>query len=164
MKLDTILVPTDFSNDAKRALKVAAEMARAFGGRIVLLHAYSSDLSMGGGAGGVILPEGFYVKYRSQATLHVERLAKEAAIEEGVDIQGIAIHQVPWISILEQSEALAADLIVMGTRGLTGIKHVTFGSTAERVVRKAKCPVLTVKGEESGKDVGDSSTAGAQSV
>lgn len=149
MKMDTILVPTDFSTDAQRALEVGAEMARAFGGRIVLLHAYFQDFTLGGGAGGVILPEGFYVEYRNQATLRVETLAKETAIRESVDVQGVAIHQMPWSAIVEQAEALPADMIVMGTRGLTGIKHVTLGSTAERVVRKAKCPVLTVKADQS---------------
>jgi universal stress protein A len=145
MKMDTILVPTDFSTDAKHAMETAAEMALAFDARIVLLHAFSPDLSLAGGAGGVIMPGGFYVEYRDRAALEVERLAKEASTLHGLEVEGVAIHQVPWLAILEQSEALPADLIVMGTRGLTGIKHVTFGSTAERVVRKAKCPVLAVK-------------------
>lgn len=147
MELKTILVPTDFSDDARVALETASELARTFSARIVLLFAFSPELPLAGGAygGGVILPEGFYVEYRNQATLQVERLAKETALKEGVEIQGVAIQQVPWIAIVEQAKALPADWVVMGTRGLTGIKHVTLGSTAERVVRKAQCPVLTVK-------------------
>jgi len=150
MKLKTILVPTDFSPDAEVALEKASELARTFDARIVLLHAFSPELPLAGGAygGGVILPEGFYVQYRTQATIQVERLAKETAAKEGVQVQGVAIQQVPWIAIVEQAEALPADWVVMGTRGLTGIKHVTLGSTAERVVRKATCPVLTVKAKD----------------
>jgi nucleotide-binding universal stress UspA family protein len=151
MNLSTILVPTDFSADARRALDTAVDLARTLGGRIVLLHAFSVDVPLAGApyGGGVILPEGFYVEYRNQAKMQVERLAKEVAAKENVEIRGVAIQDVAWSAILEQAESLPADLVVIGTRGLTGIKHVALGSTAERVVRKAKCPVLTVKVSES---------------
>ena len=149
MKMETILVPTDFSDDAKVALGTAIELARMSKGKIVLLHAYSIDLPYAavGYGGPVILPEGFYVEYRNQAKLQVDLVAKEAAAKEGVEIEGVAIERPAWQAILDEAETLPADLIVMGTRGLTGIKHVALGSTAERVVRKAKCPVLTVKAE-----------------
>lgn len=147
MKIDTILVPTDFSEDAGAALEAATQLARVFDARIVLLHAFSVDLPLTGAAfgGGVILPEGFYVEYRNHATLKVDQLAKETASEAGVEVQGVAIQQPASAAIVEQAEKLPADLIVIGTRGLTGLKHVALGSTAERVVRKAGCPVLTVK-------------------
>ena len=149
MKMDTILVPTDFSEDATRALESAVDLARISGGRIVLLHAYSIELPFAAPSygGGVILPEGFYVEYRNQASQSVERLAKETASKEGIEVTGVAIEQPAWLAIVEQAEKLPADLVVMGTRGLTGIKHVALGSTAERVVRKATCPVLTVKAD-----------------
>ena len=149
MKMDTILVPTDFSEDAGRALETAVDLARASGGQILLLHAYSIELPFAAApyGGSVLLPDGFYVEYRNQATLEVERLAKETTAKEGVDVTGVAIERPAWLAILEQAEELSADLIVMGTRGLTGIKHVALGSTAERVVRKATCPVLTVKAD-----------------
>lgn len=146
MKIKVILVPTDFSGDADQALTTALELARIFESRIVLLHAYTLDLPLASPAygGGVILPEGFYVEYRDQASQEVERRAKQATSAE-VEVTGIAIERPAWSAILDQAESLPADLIVMGTRGLTGIKHVALGSTAERVVRKASCPVLTVK-------------------
>ena len=147
MNVNTILVPTDFSEDASRALETAIELAKKFDSRIVLMHAYSVDLPLAGAAygGGVILPDGFYEEYRTQATAHVNRVANEAQADAGIDVQGVAIQQVAWDAIVEQAEKLPADLIVMGTRGLTGIKHIALGSTAERVVRLAGCPVLTVK-------------------
>ena len=150
MKMDTIVVPTDFSADAERALEVAADLARSANGRIFLLHAYKADFTSAGAAhgAGVILPEGFYVEYRDQTTEQIERLARETSAKEGVPVEGISIPQPAWMAILDEAERLDADLIVMGTRGLTGIKHVTLGSNAERVVRKAHCPVLTVKASE----------------
>ena len=148
MKFDTILVPTDFSDDASKALETAVELARKFGSRVVLLHAYSIELPFSSPAmgGGVILPEGFYVELQDQATVQVERLAKEAS-GDGVEVEGKAVENTPWMAILDEAERLPADLIVMGTRGLHGLKHLALGSVAERVVRKATCPVLTVKGD-----------------
>ena len=151
MKIEKILVPTDFSEDAKKALETATDLAGTFGSRIVLLHTYHIDLpfTSPGFAGAVILPDSFYVEYRHQSTQQVERLAKEAA-GTGVDVTGVAIESPAWLGIIDHAEKVGADLIVMGTRGLTGIKHLALGSTAERVVRQAKCPVLTVKADSEG--------------
>ncbi|HKK51851.1 MAG TPA: universal stress protein [Myxococcota bacterium] len=148
MKMDTILVPTDFSEDAAKALEMAVDLARRLGSRVVLLHAYSIELPFSSPAmgGGLILPEGYYVELRNHATLHVERLAKEAS-RDGIEVQGKAVENTPWMAIIDEAEALPADLIVMGTRGLTGLKHLALGSVADRVVRKASCPVLTVKAD-----------------
>ena len=71
-------------------------------------------------------------------------LVKDVA-EEGTDVEGRAVMDYASRAILDEAERLPADLIVMGTRGLTGLKHVLVGSTAERIVRLAACPVLTVK-------------------
>ena len=148
MKIDTILVPTDFSEDAKRALETATDLAGTFGSRVVLLHAYSVELPFTSPTFGVtvFLPKNFDAEYRNHAMLQVEHLVEEAA-GKGVDVTGLAVERTAWPAILDQAEVLHADLIVMGTRGLTGIKHLAFASTAERVVRRASCPVLTVKAD-----------------
>ncbi len=145
MNVKTILVPTDFSADAEKALSTATELAKLFGARIVVLHAYHVDIPVVSPmAGGYALPQGFYEDLRSQATAQVEKLAKEAA-DDGIEATGIALQDPAAVAIAAQAESLPADLIVMGTRGLTGLKHVVLGSVAERVVRTAPCPVLTVK-------------------
>ncbi len=145
MIVNTILVPTDFSADAEKALSTATELAKLFGARIVVLHAYHVDIPVVSPmAGGYALPQGFYEDLQCQATAQVEKLAKEAAAE-GIEATGIALQEPAAVVIAEQAESLPADLIVMGTRGLTGLKHVVLGSVAERVVRTAPCPVLTVK-------------------
>ena len=144
MNVKTILVPTDFSADAEKALSTATELAKLFGARIVVLHAYHVDIPMTPMAGVFALPQGFYEDLQSQATAQVEKLAKEAAAE-GIEATGIALQESAAVTIAAQAESLPADLIVMGTRGLTGLKHVMLGSVAGRVVRTAPCPVLTVK-------------------
>ncbi len=149
MKLDTILVPTDFSDDAQHALDIAIEWAKKYGSRVVLLHAYHVDLPFISPAygGDVILPDTFFTEYGDQAKKQIEELAAETASKSGLDVSGVAVDSHAWMAILDEAERLPADLIVMGTRGLTGIKHIALGSTAERIVRKAKCPVLTVKAD-----------------
>ncbi len=145
MIVNTILVPTDFSADAETALSTATELAKLFGAKIVLLHAYHVDIPLVSPmAGGYALPQGFYEDLRCQATAQVEKLAKEVATE-GIEATGIALQEPAAVVIAAQAESLPADLIVMGTRGLTGLKHALLGSVAERVVRTAPCPVLTVK-------------------
>lgn len=96
--------------------------------------------------GDYALSQGFYEDLQSEATARVERAAKELAAE-GIAAPGIALSDPASAAIVAQAASLPADLIVMGTRGLTGLKHVVLGSVAERVVRTAPCSVLTVKAD-----------------
>lgn len=146
MKFDVILVPTDFSEDADHALATALQLAKQLSGRIVLLHAYHVDvpISYPGFSAGALVPDEYYREVRAQADAHVEKVAKEATAK-GVEVTGKAVTGPASPAIVAEAEALPADLIVMGTRGRTGLKHVLLGSVAERVVRTAQCPVLTVK-------------------
>jgi nucleotide-binding universal stress UspA family protein len=148
MKFDNILVPTDFSDDAAHALDIAIELAKLQNGKIILLHAYPIDLPVTypGFTGGALLPDDFYRELRAQADAHVEKVAKQAEAS-GVTITGKAVTAPASAAIIAVAEDIPADLIVMGTRGLTGVKHILLGSVAERVVRTAPCPVLTVKAE-----------------
>jgi nucleotide-binding universal stress UspA family protein len=148
MKFDKILVPTDFSDDAARALLTAIQLAKLHDGRIILLHAYPIDLPVTypGFAGGGLVPDEFYRELRTQADAHVKQVAKEASAS-GIEVTGKAVTSPASAAIVAEAEQLSVDLIVMGTRGHTGVKHVLLGSVAERVVRTATCPVLTVKAE-----------------
>ena len=149
MDIETILVPTDFSADAQEALSTAMDLAKKFDAKIVIVHAYHVDIPlMAPPLGGVYaLPAGFYDQLRAQATLQVEAAAQELAAA-GVEARGIAVADPAAMAIVEYARSLSADLVVMGTRGLTGLKHVALGSVAERVVRNAPCPVLTVKASD----------------
>lgn len=145
MKVDTILVPTDFSDDAAKATDAARDLAKLFGAKIVVLHAYHVDVPVVSPmSGGYALPSGFYEELRAHATGRVDALVKQIAAE-GIDVSGVAVCEPAALAIADQAGKLPADLIVMGTRGHTGLKHVVLGSVAERVVRTAPCPVLTVK-------------------
>ena len=145
MKLETIVVATDFSETAGHAVATAVEYAKHFESELVLVHAYRVDIPVASPltGGGYILPDGFYEQLSSQANEQVQKAASEIAAD-GVAVVGIAVDKPAASAIIEEAEERKADLIVMGTRGLTGIKHVALGSVADRVVQMAPCPVLTV--------------------
>jgi len=146
MKIDTILVPTDFSDDANKALETATDLAKLAGAKILVVHAYHVEIPLATPLGGdsYRLPEGFYEQLRSEATEQVDAVAADLR-SKGIEASGIACQESASSAIVEQAARNSADLIVMGTRGLTGVKHVLLGSVAERVVRLAPCAVLTVK-------------------
>jgi len=145
MEIKTILVATDFSETASKAVETAVAFAKKFEAQLILLHAYRVEIPMASPmtAGGYVLPDGFFEQLGSHARAQVEATAKE--IEAGgVKAIGIAVEQYAAIAIVEEAKERSADLIVIGTRGLTGLKHVALGSVADRVARTATCPVLTV--------------------
>jgi universal stress protein A len=149
MKLSNILVATDFSPSAARAVETAADYARHFQAQLIVLHAYRVDIPVASPltGGGYVLPDGFFEHLAKEARMRVERVANELTAK-GVSAIGVAVDRHPASAIVEEAKARKADLIVMGTRGLTGIKHLALGSVADRVVRTAPCPVLTIGHED----------------
>ncbi|HEB88885.1 MAG TPA: universal stress protein [Deltaproteobacteria bacterium] len=150
MQIKTILVATDFSEPAARAIETAVEFAKKFNAKLIVLHAYKVEIPMASPmvAGGYVLPDGFFEQLGQHARTRVEETASEIRTR-GVDAVGIAVEQSPALAIVDEAKEQNADLIIMGTRGLTGIKHVALGSVAERVVRTAPCAVLTIGAPKS---------------
>jgi nucleotide-binding universal stress UspA family protein len=141
--MKTLLVPTDFSEHSARALEVAREIAQLSGGKIHLLHCY--QLNVGGVSPyGVTIPDDFNARVRDAAEAELSALEKSVA-ETGVAVEAHLTPRYPSEAISDLARELDADLIVMGTRGATGLKHILLGSVAERTLRIAPCPVLTVK-------------------
>ena len=141
--IERILVPLDFSENTPALLEWAAHLAEEHSSRIILLHAYHLPVEFQQ-LEGAYLPPDFWASVRSEAeqqlgehaeTLRAGGLAVETAVCEGYAAT----------VIIEEAARLDADLIVIGTHGLSGLKHLLLGSIAERVVQKAPCPVLTVK-------------------
>jgi nucleotide-binding universal stress UspA family protein len=146
-RFETILVPVDFSDHSKEALDTAIQIAHQFGSTVHLLHCYHIQTA-GISPYGIVLPEGYYADIRDAAA---KRLSDwhELVSNEGIQTESILSADSPSVAISLTAEEIGADLIVMGTRGLAGLKHAMLGSVAERVVRLAPCPVLTVKHPEA---------------
>ena len=94
--------------------------------------------------GPVAVPEGLFEAMRESAETRVAEVAERIS-QSGVEASGHAVPEPASLAIIDEARRVSADLIVMGTRGLTGLKHVFLGSVAERTLRLAPCPVLTVK-------------------
>lgn len=134
----TVLVPTDFSPHADNALAFARKLSEKTGANLVLLHAY--HLPAGMDASAAVIDD---VVRRS-----VEEEAKRAlAALRGAGGQPalVVAHGRPETAIVEAAIEQQADLVVMGTRGRTGLASFFLGSTAERVIRRSHVPVIAVK-------------------
>lgn len=138
-----ILVPVDFSTHSSRALETAIELAKAFGAKLFLLHCY--QINVGAiSPYGLVIPESFDRDIREAATKQLNQWREKVAGQK-IEVESEVTPLFPSEAIASTAERIGADLIVMGTRGLSGIKHVMLGSVAERTVRIAPCPVLTMK-------------------
>ena len=138
-----ILVPVDFSSHSQRALQTGIELAKAFGAKLHLLHCY--QINVGAiSPYGLVIPESFDRDIREAATKQLEQWREKVAAQK-IEVESEVSPLFPSEAIASTAERIGADLIVMGTRGLSGIKHVMLGSVAERTVRIAPCPVLTLK-------------------
>ncbi|MBU1299876.1 MAG: universal stress protein [Bacteroidetes bacterium] len=147
INLEKILVPIDFSDYSKNALKYAVPFAKQFGAEILLLYVveptiYPADF----GFGQVGFPS-IEEEMRKKGTEELEKLAANE-IQDIVKWQIIIEMGKPFTEINRVAKEKNVDLIIIATHGHTGIEHVLFGSTAEKVVRKAPCPVLTIRTPE----------------
>jgi universal stress protein E len=143
----TFLVPTDFSDCARKAAKEALVLAESFRGRIIFFHV-------------VDLYPLYTVAYADEfgVSVPLPPPAPEVIEKEWQDfLSGLPVKEVDWEKYTEEGEAATtilqeadqkhADLIVMGTHGRTGLEYMLLGSVAEKVVRRAHCPVLTIRPE-----------------
>ena len=141
---DTILFANDFSENSEHAFDYALTLAKQFNSRLIIIHVINEPVDL----------RGFYVPHIS-----FEKLEKE--IEEGAEkmmqkfcrtkakdftnYETLIVAGIPYEEILKKADEEKVSLIVLGTQGRKGIDHFLFGSTAERVVRNANSPVMTVR-------------------
>ena len=141
----TILVPTDFSDDAERAIHTALQLLAPLEqeARLILIHAFNLPIEYT--AYGPIPTS---IHFLRDTGLEAERLLQEKAESlerEGMTVDWVAREGDPAAVIAHAAEERGADLIAIGTHGRSGLMHLLLGSTAERVVQHAPCPVMTVR-------------------
>jgi nucleotide-binding universal stress UspA family protein len=147
INLKRILVPTDFSESARHALLYGTSFAREYEGELILLHVvenltvgYASDLFP------VPMAEVFD-EISGYAKAELGKLGAEVR-EKGIRVREMVVQGKPSAEIVRVAREETADMIVLGTHGKGMLDKALFGSTAERVIRRAPCPVLTVGLEE----------------
>ena len=140
-----ILVPIDFSPNAAEATSWAADLARRYDASIMLVHVYQPV--------SLVLPEGFVLKSAGaiaelMAALDEALAEAKSSLERtapGLAVDSTLLQGAPFAEIVRHARENQFDLIVIGTHGRAGLRHALLGSVAEKVVRKAHCPVLTIR-------------------
>jgi len=136
----TILHPTDFSPSASEALNIANSLARQQGAKLILLHVAQRPITSVGGMPVPPPPPPVIDWPALQAQLNA--LAADTKIDS---VEARVVEGDPAGAIVDLAREAGADVIVIGSHGRTGLGRLLMGSVAEHVVRKASCPVLTVK-------------------
>jgi nucleotide-binding universal stress UspA family protein len=148
MPWKTILVPHDFSSCANHAAALARDVAHLVGAKLVVLHVAEIPAQLGANAAIVPEPGASPIKVGDFALAGArERLDDLAARlrKDELEVSTIATTGRPYEEVLRTAEEVGADLIVMGTHGRTGLRHLMTGSVTEKVVRRSPIPVLTVR-------------------
>jgi universal stress protein A len=145
IKLKTILVPIDFSESSKQSLKYAIAFAEQFQASLNLLHVV--EFSMVGSDLGAIELSRIEADFVENATRQLDEWVRKE-VGARVPAEPIVRSGRPYAEIVDVAETSAADLIIIATHGHSSLAHVLLGSTVERVVRHAPCPVLVVRRQE----------------
>jgi universal stress protein A len=141
--LASILVPSDFSPASEKSVAAAAALARMSGGKLVLLHVVDPPAAPGFIKGFPLAMEN--EETSEQCKRHLQEALDRAGVEPELVERVIVRFGRAYHEIVSAARTLKSDLIVIATHGRTGLKHVLLGSTTERVVQHAPCPVLVVR-------------------
>jgi nucleotide-binding universal stress UspA family protein len=138
MSTPKILFPTDFSTAGRAALETATALARDRGAKLLIVHVEEPPIAYGGGE--------LYYGIDEPDRHELQRMLSEVVpTDPAVGFEHRLLLGNPAGAIVHLAEKEAVDMIVMPTHGRTGLVRLLMGSVAEEVVRKAKCPVLTIK-------------------
>lgn len=159
----TILVPTDFGEASEAAVEYALELAKALGSEIVLMHAFEIP-AVGFPDGALVATADMTNRVLEGAQVGLDRQVSQYE-GRGVEMRTVIKQGDAWRSVIAAGEELGADLIIMGTHGRRGLPRALLGSVAEKVVRTAHCPVLTVhKGDVPHDSLGDVADGGERTA
>ena len=142
--LKTVLVAIDFSDSSDQAFKTALFMAQKFSAKLVLVHVINEPVDLRG----FYVPHISFDKLEEEITAGAEKMMEQFCRNhfQGFDnYESLIVPGIPDQESINTAQDQNADMIILGTHGRTGLDHVLFGSTAEKVVRKSPLPVLTVR-------------------
>ncbi len=144
IKIEKILFPTDFSECAQHAQMYALSLATEYKAQLIVLHVVPQ----------LNLPpemeataSALYDEMEKKAKEKIFKLVPKRFLNK-IKIQNVVVRGVPFLEIIKEAKKRNVDLIIIATHGRTGLQHAMFGSTAEKVSRKAPCPVLIVRHPE----------------
>ena len=146
-RLETVLVATDFSETADLAVGHAAALAKRRGARLILVHGHTMGVYWVGPSKPITIPTTYEEEVLRSTRERLEETA-ERIRERGIEVEAKLVSASGTEAVLYVANDVDADLIVTGTRGHTGFKHLLLGSTAEEIVRLSHRPVLSIHPED----------------
>lgn len=147
MKVERILFPTDFSDLCKTAEKSACDLASQFGAELHVLHIVSDLLlTMPQKAAGLVISPDILADIVNSADEEIQKIPPADCASQMRVVRTVRVGST-YDTIVQYAKDNAIDMIVIGTHGRTGLRHVLLGSVAERVVQHAPCSVLTVRAD-----------------
>jgi len=148
IRMNTILHPTDFSMSSKHAMDYACSLATEYKAKLCILHVIEE-------VSGAMYFDMLQTPPLAELMKEIEAQARAALVEvlpreikEKIEVEYLIRRGVPFLEIVRCADEIDCDLVVCGTHGRTGLKQALFGSVAEKIVRKAHCPVLSVRHPE----------------
>jgi nucleotide-binding universal stress UspA family protein len=147
MHFKTILFATDFSDGSDFAFQSALSLARKFDSKLLIVHIINEPVDLRG----FYVPHISFDKLEEEIEQGAEKLMEKfcrTQIKDFKNYETFVLPGIPYDEIIKKAVEFNADLIVLGTHGRTGLDHVLFGSTAEKVVRKSPVPVMTIRIKE----------------
>jgi nucleotide-binding universal stress UspA family protein len=141
---EKILIAIDFSENSNYAFDYALTLAKQFNAELTLLHVINEPVDLRGFYVPHISFEQLEKEIESGAAGMMEKFCQEK-MKDFTGYQTSIVTGIPYEEIIRKAQETDASLIVLGTHGRTGLDHIIFGSTAERVVRGSACPVLTIR-------------------
>ena len=143
--LQRILVPTDFTETSEHALDWAVSLAERLGASVTVMHSYEIPLAS--------FPDGAIIATAEMAA-RISEAAQQALADtverrkaRGISLDSVLREGVAWEEINAVADSIDADLVVIGTHGRRGLARALLGSVAENVVRTARRPIVTIRGE-----------------
>lgn len=149
IKIEKILFPTDFSESSNYALRYASSFAKEHKATLFVQHVMENVYSYSGFAETAFPLVELYGEMEKYAVREMEEIKNNNVLND-ISVETVISRGTPFLEIVNAAREKEVDLIVIATHGKTALEHVFFGSTAEKVVRKAPCPVLTVRNPEHG--------------
>jgi nucleotide-binding universal stress UspA family protein len=145
LSIKKILVSTDFSDPSRRAIEYAVSMQKVFDAELELVHVIFDETYLITSYVPQGTLQGFLGELEAGAEQHLDSFIDSCDSLKGVKFSKRILKGTPYAEITDWAAKNETDLIIIGTHGRTGLDHMLFGSTAEKVIGRASCPVLTVK-------------------
>ncbi len=147
MKVEKILFPTDFSEGSSLALPFAVDLSKHYNSKLYILHVIYDVAKATNSHIPHVSSDELYKEMSAWAQEEIENCCIEE-IRGLPNVEKVVLKGIPYEEVIKFAEKQKIDMIVMGTYGRKGLERFLFGSTAERVVRRAPCPVMTVRVSE----------------